>query len=241
VTAEKADWAYVLNAWGGVTPGEPVVSEETVEVPLELGGISKPTRLDSAICACSASATVDTDYARVRISLMKCVCGSKARGELSVGLSRSIQGTYQYQVVYDDSAAGYPYLGRLVIPSAEEDQRVVDVRAMQMSPETSKRFDELIRPVDVWSGETLVATSEHGPNQNLIPSNKKNQISPETTVRGALNILGPGYISSISGTGGVEWFFDDGTSIRYSFWTEVDLIPCWKWNPPLIGEPTVCP
>lgn len=47
------------------------------------------------------------------------------------------------------------------------------------------------------------------------------------TVKEVLDIIGPGYVSKLSGTGGVHWYFVDGTSIGYSLWTDINSVPQW--------------
>ena len=51
-----------------------------------------------------------------------------------------------------------------------------------------------------------------------IPAQLRKQMKETTSVRQAIRILGPGYIPSGSGTGGIQWFFDDGVVWDTGLW-----------------------
>jgi len=40
------------------------------------------------------------------------------------------------------------------------------------------------------------------------------------TVSYVVDILGPGYLPKMSGTGGITWFFEDGSRIVTGLWPE---------------------
>lgn len=52
----------------------------------------------------------------------------------------------------------------------------------------------------------------------LFPVALKDKIKPDSTVRDAIKLLGPGYIGSESGTGSITWFFADGSILSTAGW-----------------------
>jgi hypothetical protein len=239
ITTETADWSYVLDAWGGVTSGEAVITEDTVSLPLALGGIAKPTRMDSAICVCGASMAVGKFSSRVLVSLKKCVCGSGANRPLAASMPRERYG--EFEVVYNDPTAGFPYIGELSVPMRPEERAEVQSRVTEITPEEweARGYDD--GGVDLQWDDVVLATSQHGRNLNLIPAERKDQLEASMTAREIFEILGPGYNSSLPGLCTIEWFFDDDTSIEFGCGLGLDLVPLLNWNPPRLGAPTQRP
>ena len=74
--------------------------------------VHEPTRLDSGICVCGAHARVDA--LRVLVRVNRCACGPGTGAALVARIAKPASGVYE--VVYDDSAAGFPMIGRLAVP-----------------------------------------------------------------------------------------------------------------------------
>lgn len=55
---------------------------------------------------------------------------------------------------------------------------------------------------------------------NRIAASLRQRLTDSTSVRQAIAIFGPGYISPDSGTGSIQWFFDDGVCLQTSMWPE---------------------
>ena len=84
------------------------------------------------------------------------------------------------------------------------------------------------RGIDVRIDTLLVLSSKHGPSLNLIPAEKKKCLSKKMSVKELVKIVGPGFLSKLSGTGIVSWFFDDDSTIECLYWTDINKTPKWK-------------
>jgi len=75
--------------------------------------------------------------------------------------------------------------------------------------------------------EGLVICDEDG--DKIHDEKLKNKIIKDPSVQDVVKVLGPGYLSPISGTGGVFWYFSDGSRLTTVLWpknlnTKVKLI-----------------
>ncbi len=75
--------------------------------------------------------------------------------------------------------------------------------------------------------EGLVICDENGDKTHDVKL--KNQLTKDPTVQDVVKVLGPGYLSPISGTGGINWYFSDGSKLTTILWpktlhTKVKLI-----------------
>lgn len=111
LTTESAPWSYVEDAWGGLAIAESRTAENQVSLTFRLRA-HEPKRLDSAICLCGTSARVRAE--RIMVRLEKCLCGGGASAPLMAVLSKPPAG--EYEVVYDDAAAGFPHVARITVP-----------------------------------------------------------------------------------------------------------------------------
>ena len=68
--------------------------------------------MDSGSCLCGAHARLNGS--QVLVSLDRCVCSPGAGVALVAEMTKPASGAYD--VVYDDSTAGFPRIGRLTIP-----------------------------------------------------------------------------------------------------------------------------
>jgi hypothetical protein len=106
-----ASWSYVEDAWGGVALSESRVSGNQLSLILRVG-VHDRKRMDSGTCLCGAHARLDAS--RVVVSLGRCLCGPGAGLALVAGMAKPAAGAYD--VVYDDSTAGFPRIGQLTVP-----------------------------------------------------------------------------------------------------------------------------
>ncbi len=111
LSTERAPWSYVEDAWGGLGIAESRTANNQVSMTFRLR-VHEPKRLDSAICTCGTTARVMAD--RILVRLDKCLCSGGASTRLIAVLPQPISG--EYDVVYDDAAAGFPHVARLRVP-----------------------------------------------------------------------------------------------------------------------------
>lgn len=110
LSQEKADWDYVEAEWGGAKAGPVEVQGETLKIPLVLH-VHESTRTDSGICIYSPAGKVHGK--RIRVRLDRGVCSDAAARSTVVEIPKPEPG--EYEIVYDDSKAGYPVIGKAVI------------------------------------------------------------------------------------------------------------------------------
>lgn len=98
VNEKDATWAYVVEAWGGLSVGDPVVSGEKVHLPLRLLD-GKVTRIDSAVCVGNDVKTAVRGKT-IALTLRRCLCSSRCSSarDLQAELSRPPPG--EYEIVY---------------------------------------------------------------------------------------------------------------------------------------------
>jgi hypothetical protein len=111
LTTESAPWSYVEDAWGGLGIAESKTVNNQVSLTFRLH-VHESKRLDSAICTCGAGARLLAD--RILVRLDKCLCSDGASTQLIAVLPKPASGNYD--VVYDDAAAGFPHIARLELP-----------------------------------------------------------------------------------------------------------------------------
>jgi hypothetical protein len=98
VSEKDAPWTYVVEAWGGLGVGEPVVSGERIHLPLRLLD-GKVTRIDSAVCIGNEVKTAVRGKA-IALTLRRCLCNARcsAPPDLQAVFSRPPPG--EYEIVY---------------------------------------------------------------------------------------------------------------------------------------------
>jgi hypothetical protein len=108
MSSERAPWFYVEDAWGGLGIAESRTADNQLSITFRLG-VHEPKRLDSAICTCGATARLVAS--RILVRLDKCLCNGGASAPLIAVLPKPTSG--EYDVVYDDAAAGFPNVAHL--------------------------------------------------------------------------------------------------------------------------------
>lgn len=66
--------------------------------------------------------------------------------------------------------------------------------------------------------EGVVVCNESG--DKVHSSELKNQIKKKPSVQEVINVLGPGYLNSNSGTGGISWYFSDESEFVTGLWPQ---------------------
>ena len=64
----------------------------------------------------------------------------------------------------------------------------------------------------------LIVCDENG--DRIHSSSLKEKFDENSTVKDVVNILGPGYLPEMSGTGNITWFFDDSSKIITGLWPD---------------------
>jgi hypothetical protein len=96
---EDASWKYVVEAWGGLSVGEPVVAGEKVHLPLKIQN-GKVSRIDSAVCVGNEVKTAVRGKT-IALTLTRCLCSSSCSApapDLQADFSRPLPGNYE--IVY---------------------------------------------------------------------------------------------------------------------------------------------
>lgn len=107
-TTEPATWSYVEEGFGGIALEGATAGSEHVELRFKLY-VHEATRIDSAVCLRRTEARVDAG--RILVRLILCTGDGRQGDPLSVLLRPLPPGNYD--LAYDDAAAGFPKFGEL--------------------------------------------------------------------------------------------------------------------------------
>jgi hypothetical protein len=110
-TKKTANWEYVDKAWGGAIAGPVELHDQNLIIPITLW-IHNASRPDSGICVYDPSGYVKGS--RIYITLKQGLCNQTAAHSIEAKIKKPPVG--EYDIVYDDSAANYPVLGKATIP-----------------------------------------------------------------------------------------------------------------------------
>lgn len=110
-TKKTATWEYVDKAWGGASAGPVELHDQNLIIPISLL-IRNASRPDSGICVYDPSGYVKGS--RIYIRLKQGLCSQTAAHSIEAKIKKPPVG--EYDIVYDDSAANYPVLGKATIP-----------------------------------------------------------------------------------------------------------------------------
>ncbi len=108
MTAERASWSYVAEAWGGLRVGSPIAEGRTVALPIMLA-LQETRRMESGTCVVEVLARVERQ--RIILSLQKGFCSGATLAQPVARFQRPAPG--DYVVVYDDQGASWPVVGRV--------------------------------------------------------------------------------------------------------------------------------